>query len=247
MDGALVGDFEQALARRLVHVAGDFDFALDAVDPAVPGFAVLAVLGVDLFVLERHGDAIDGQTLALSVHAHGHACARPQPGEKQVVRRGAGVVAAVPRRLVGGERVFAAHRYGLGEPPLARLRDDDGAGLDGGCGRPPVVRRPVHVAGRPRGDDLGHVHRVRAAAQQVVGVIEGEEALGVLGRRENMRGVVDADRLVPGPVEDEQRLAQVADGGTHVVRRGIVQEVLLDAERPAAEGHLGLPLGLDLG
>ncbi len=47
MDGTLVGDLEQAAARRLVHVAGDFDLALDAVDPAVPGFTGLAILGMD--------------------------------------------------------------------------------------------------------------------------------------------------------------------------------------------------------
>lgn len=48
------------------------------------------------------------------------------------------------------------------------------------------------IATCPGGDDVGCVFGVLPARQEVVGIIEGDEALGVLGRCEDLRRVVRA-------------------------------------------------------
>ena len=72
MHRALVGDLHQALVLIGVECAFNFDHPVDLVDLAFAGFAFGAILGVDLVVLQRHGDAIDGQRLEIGVHPHRH-------------------------------------------------------------------------------------------------------------------------------------------------------------------------------
>jgi len=90
------------------------------------------------------------------------------------------------------------------------------------------------------------VDRVGAARDQVVGGVERDEALGVARRDEDRRGVVDAHRGVERRVHDQQRQAQLLDPLGLAVGREVVEELLLDAERPAGQLDLGLARGLDL-
>jgi hypothetical protein len=75
----------------------------------------------------------------------------------------------------------------------------------------------------------------------VVGVIERGEALGVLGRFEDLSGVVDIDQLVARGVEREQRLAEVGDGGSQELFADVVEEQAADAKGPPADLHGGFP------
>ena len=43
----------------------------------------------------------------------------------------------------------------------------------------------------------------------MVGAIERDETLGVLGRREDGRGMLDADGLIARRVHDQERLTQI--------------------------------------
>ena len=72
-------------------------------------------------------------------------------------------------------------------------------------------------------------------AQQVIGAIERDEALRVAGHLEETACVLDADGLVDGRVEDEQRLAEIRHGGLQRRGRQILEELPADPERPAGE------------
>ena len=65
----------------------------------------------------------------------------------------------------------------------------------------------VEIALGPGRDNIGHIDRVAHPAQQVVGAAERNEALGMLGGAENMRGIVDADQVVGRRMKHQQRLA----------------------------------------
>ena len=94
------------------------------------------------------------------------------------------------------------------------------------------------IAARPGGNHACGVFAVLRPAQQVIGIIEGNETLGVQGRLVELGRVVDGHDGVQWRVHDQQRLAEVAQGVRKTVRAGIVDEALLQAERPAANVHL---------
>src|SRR3546814_6007007 len=55
----------------------------------------------------------------------------------------------------------------------------------------------------------------------------------MLGGNEDAGGVVDAHRGVARGVEHHERFPQPGNGGLQVLRRDVLEELLLDAERPA--------------
>ena len=66
------------------------------------------------------------------------------------------------------------------------------------------------------------------------------------GGEEDLRGIFDAHRFVDGTVKDQQGLFHAVDGLFQLLAFDIVDELLLDAEGPPAQMHLGLTLGLNL-
>src|SRR5262249_12323857 len=74
---ALVCDLHQPLALVGVERAFHGDHAIDLVQHALLRLALLAVLCVDLAVLQRDGDAIERQRLAIGIEPHGHGGAGP--------------------------------------------------------------------------------------------------------------------------------------------------------------------------
>src|SRR6266700_7397655 len=107
MYGALVGDLQQLRARGVIERTRELDDALDAIDAALPGFALAAIDGVDLFVAQIDADALERKLLRLRVEADGHRRARAERRGQQVVGRRPGVSAPGGGRLVGGEPVRA--------------------------------------------------------------------------------------------------------------------------------------------
>src|SRR3546814_10373101 len=78
-------------------------------------------------------------------------------------------------------------RDGLGELPLAGLLDHHGAGRRSRCRRGTGL---AEVAPGPGGEHLGDVDRVGSSAQQVIGVVERDAALRMLGGNKEAGGVV---------------------------------------------------------
>jgi hypothetical protein len=91
---ALVGNLHQPLALIGVERALDRDHAVDLVQHALPRFAFLAVYCVNLAVLQRHGDAIERQRLAVGIHSHRHGGAGAKACKHEIIRAGSAILAA---------------------------------------------------------------------------------------------------------------------------------------------------------
>jgi hypothetical protein len=92
-----------------------------------------------------------------------------------------------------------------------------------------------------------HVHGIALAAEQVIGGRQRDEAFRMFGRRENAVGVVDADGLIQGRVENEQRLLQTGYSLDQALPRQIVEKFASDPKRPACEYDFCLAAGVDFG
>ena len=84
---------------------------------------------------------------------------------------------------------------------------------------------------------MGGVFSVRSASNQMVGIVQRNERLGVFCRLEDPGGIFDAHGLVTRCVEDQQRLSEIGNGGGEVVCIDIFDELPLYRELPAAEGN----------
>src|SRR5262249_61192005 len=84
-------------------------------------------------------------------------------------------------RLVGQE-MMRANRDRLLEAALTGFANDDGVGIVRRFGR---ELRYVEIALGPGAEDVGDICRVAAAAQEVIGAGERDEAFGMLGRGED--------------------------------------------------------------
>ncbi len=134
------------------------------------------------------------------------AGAGAERAEQQIIRTGSGVLAAGGDRLVGEYLMradiddlleFAGAR--LAHHHLARLFRQARYGRDGDR---------IEIAPGPGGDDIGDIDRVMLLREQMIGAGQQDEALGMFGSDENLRGVVDAHGVVGGRMHDQQRLVQ---------------------------------------
>src|SRR6185436_14291695 len=105
-----------------------FDLPLYAVYLAFLRFAVCAVLGVDLFVLEPYGNPGERQLLRVRIEAYGHRGACAERSEQEIVRTRARIGAARCGRLVGAQPVPAGGNL-LRELAFAGLGDSDQPGF----------------------------------------------------------------------------------------------------------------------
>ena len=135
-----------------------------------------------------------------------------------------------------------ANRDRLLEAAPTGFANDDGVGIVRRLGR---ELRHVEIALGPRVDNVGDVGRVAAAAQEVIGAGERDEAFGMLGRGEDAARIVDADDLVGRRVEDQQCLAQIGNAIDELMLGEIVDEAAADAKLPTREGRFDLALGAD--
>ena len=243
MDRAFVGDLHQSLALIIIERAFDLDHAVDLVEHAGAGFAFGAIFGVDLVMLQRHRDAIERQRLAVGIEPHGHGGAGAEACEQEVIRSGAGVLAANRDRFIGQHAVrpqrdsllqfavagFAHHDVARGRAGLDRGRDD--------------IR--LDIALGPCSNDVGGIGRVGLAAQEMVGAGERDKAFWVPGGDEDLGGVFDADGVVGRRMHDQQCLVQCFDPRHQLLLGDIIEEFALDAERPAGERNLDLAMLAD--
>src|SRR5687767_6853804 len=82
----------------------------------------------------------------------------------------------------------------------------------------------------------------------MVGLVQRDKALGMLGCQEKTLGVRDPDGAIQGGVEEKQRLVQLGEGPLEVILREVVEELLPDAEgASSSEVDLGFSPGFELG
>jgi hypothetical protein len=158
------------------------DHTLNAVDPSLPGFALAAVGGVHLFVREIHGDALERKVFAIGINTDRHCGTRAERGH-QPGRKGMGRCPCrrrfPARPRVGGDgprrcpaQTFRGQRLPRVRPERAPLHASPG-------GETPKRRALLPCKPRPR------------RAEQVVGIIERDEALRMLCCQEHLGRVVD--------------------------------------------------------
>ena len=79
----------------------------------------------------------------------------------------------------------------------------------------------------------------------MVGIVERNEALRVLGREIDFLCVVDADDVVDRRMEDQQGAPQMRDDVAELLRADVVEELLFDAKRTSDERNFRLALRFD--
>src|SRR3990167_7166248 len=80
----------------------------------------------------------------------------------------------------------------------------------------------------------------------MVGPLDSDETLRVLGRFKNAVGMLDADNFVRRRMQDEQGLVQFADGTAQVVFLEVFQKLTLNPEFPAGHNYFGFAFRLNL-
>src|SRR5215510_172113 len=92
MDRATFGNFEQPFPLRIVQVAAQFDFTIDAVQKTLLCFAVPAILSMNAEMLEPDDDTLQIHALPLRIQPQGHRRARSQTSKQEFIRRRSCVV-----------------------------------------------------------------------------------------------------------------------------------------------------------
>jgi len=98
--------------------------------------------------------------------------------------------------------------------------------------RPCSRLNDVDVGLSPSCDQIGHVSSVAASANQVIGVIERDEAFGMLRLRKDARGVVDPYGRVRRGVHDEQCFTH-----SSMIRRRALRLLAQHAQRVRERRH----------
>src|SRR5215470_7980680 len=80
----------------------------------------------------------------------------------------------------------------------------------------------------------------------MIGSSERHKALRMLGSKENVRGVVDANGLIAGRMEYQKCLVQIGDTVVNALLGDIMKKLTLDTERSPGELYFDLALLADL-
>jgi hypothetical protein len=162
----------------------------------------------------------------LGVKAKGHRRARAERGAKEIIGIRTGIESADRDRLVGTQPV--ASRVDV-------LRELAVSGLDDANARHALLPGGLDVARHPRREDFGGVSGVLLFRQQVIGVVERNEALRVLRGREDLCRVGDLDDRIVRRMHDEQGFPKLADVLRRVVALEVFEEIFANAERTSAD------------
>lgn len=94
---------------------------------------------------------------------------------------------------------------------------------------------------------MGCVASLGGVGEEVVGLGEGDEGLGVFGGGVDFAGVFDAYDVVVGGVHDEEVAFDVANLLFLIVAVEVGEEALSDLELASSEGDFCLAIGPDVG
>src|SRR5215469_7878602 len=98
------------------------------------------------------------------------------------------------------------------------------------------------VLRRPRLDDTSSIRSSRRTGEQMIGVIERDEALRMLGGHKYRRGILDADHRITRRVHNQQRLTERANSIFQPVLLGVRDKTAPNAELAPRQRHLCLTL-----
>ena len=234
MDRALVGDLEKAVSLFFVEVSLDEDLPLDGVLPnLLPGFVGF----IPLVVPKPNLDGLERPLLVIGIHPQGHGRAGAETGKEKIIGSRPGIGAPDGGRFIGDETVAPGPDIG---PESFSMETHHGVAVF----RIRGFRGEVSLG--PGGDGAGGIVGIGFPSQEVVGVIERDEALGVLRAIVDATGVVDADDFVDGRVEYEKGFPKLSGGVFGRDLFEIVDELLPDEKLASSKRNGGFPLFPDL-
>ena len=216
MNGTAIRDFKQPDPLFVRQIPLQFDFSLDEVDQSGLGLTRFTVFRVYLVVLEPNGDPLQRPLLTVGIHAKGYGSTAPERSHQVVVGGRAEVGSAGTDRFICNKSVFTRPHFGL-ESDFSGVYDNT---VVAAVGEVRMFQSRIFLC--PRVDDRTDVASVFLVRQQMVGVIQGDKALGMTRFLINLAGVVDPDDFVDGAVEDDECAFEAADGLFH---RSLLQVV----------------------
>jgi hypothetical protein len=86
MNRTSLGNVEQPEFLRLIQVAAQFDFAIDAVQESLLRFTVDAIFGMNSGMPQRDRDALQIHSLSLCVQPQRHRCACAKSAKQQIMQ-----------------------------------------------------------------------------------------------------------------------------------------------------------------
>jgi len=199
VDRAAIGDLEQPGPLLRVEIAFQADFPGDLIDPPVARLAVGTITRMNFIMLKVNADPGQRPVLARGIEAQRHRSASPEGSQQQIVWIGPAVVAPRRRRLVGAQTV-AARRNVLRKGAAVRRADDNLARCRAVGLAFRTCRSGVEVTAGPGGKHLGDVTGISAATEEMVRIIQRDEAFGVPRRGKDTARIVDSDDLVAGRI-----------------------------------------------
>ncbi len=184
-----------------------------------------------------------GSFFRIRVEAQGHRGAGSECSREKIVGAWPRIRAALVIGFVDDKLVLPDADILL-KPAVPRLLDRNHPRLERGLtARASPVR---DVSRSPGAQDFGHVSRVLAPGEQMIGALQGKEALRMPGSREDRRRVIQADHLVGWRMKDEKRLLHRGDPVVQPRGFDILQKLALDRECSPGERHGSLALVADL-
>jgi len=108
-----------------------------------------------------------------------------------------------------------------------------------------IFGRESDVPTRPRGQNQPRISGILLVTEEVVGIVQGDEALRMLGGIVEGLGVLDSHRFVERGVHDQQGSVQGGQQLGQVLTGNVFQKMLANGERPTPQSHLRLTLSLD--
>src|ERR1043165_1410843 len=135
-------------------------------------------------------------------------------------------------------------QYFLLELSFARLADKNDARL---ALRLKRFCRLIEISLGPGGNHVRDICAICLTAQQMIGIVQRDKTFGMFRRRENARGIVDADNVIDRRMEDEQRFAQIFQMLAELPFGDVVEELALDAEGPPGDRNFDFTLRTDTG
>ena len=108
----------------------------------------------------------------------------------------------------------------------------------------PLRHISFNVTRRPTGDHGSGKGGIFRSAEQMIGLVQRDETLWMFCRRENRRGIVNADSGIDGRMQDHEGFPHVRNMLGQGFFTHIIQKLLPDCKCPPCKLDHGLPIAL---
>ena len=180
MDGALVGDLEEARTLFVIKVSLEGDHAINVVDHPFLCLAFGTIGGVNSPVPQPDRGPGQRQALAIGVKPHRHRRAGTERSQEKIVGARPAVEPARRFRVVGEQPVPAGDDFLL-KQSASCLAHHDFSGL--AVADRLSVGGDVQIALGPEGDQARDVGGIAVPVDEMIGAGERNEALGCFAAR----------------------------------------------------------------